>query len=97
MANSTLGFQHSEESKNKIRAAFIGIPLTPEQRLKSINASRHRYKPVYFYDEANNLVTMYESLNRTCRAEGANKNHMLDCINTPRLFRGWVVTYVKQR
>lgn len=40
MANSTLGFQHSEESKNKIRAAFIGIPLTPEQRLKSINAEK---------------------------------------------------------
>jgi len=65
--------------------------------MKSIDASRHRYKPVYFYDEADNLITMYESLNATCRAEGANKNNMIDCIKTPRLFRGWQVTYVAKR
>jgi group I intron endonuclease len=48
-AGSPLGVTRSEKTKAKIRAAFLGIPLSEEQRLKSINASRHRYKPVYFY------------------------------------------------
>jgi hypothetical protein len=92
-AGSPLGVTRSEETRAKIRAAFLGIPLSDEQRLKSINASQHRYKPVYFYDEAKNLVTMYESLNATCRAESANKNNMLQCINTGKLFRGYLVSY----
>jgi len=37
-------------------------------------------KSVYFYDEAKNLVTMYNSLNATCRAEHANHNHsFIEC------------------
>ena len=80
-------------------AAFIGIPLTNEQRLKSINASRHRYKQVYFYDEANNwrAPTMDESLNATCRAEKANKGYLSKCIKTSLLFRGYLVTHVEKR
>ena len=34
-----------------------GITLTEEQKQLSIKASQHRYKPVYFYDEANYLIT----------------------------------------
>lgn len=92
-AGSPLGVKRSEETRAKIRAAFLGIPLSDEQRLKSINASRHRYKPVYFYDESKNLITMYESLNATCRAENANKTNLLQCINTGKLFRGYLLTY----
>jgi hypothetical protein len=87
------GVTRSEETRAKIRAAFLGIPLSDEQRLKSINASRHRYKPVYFYDESKNLITMYPSLNATCRAENANKTNLLQCINTGKLFRGYLLTY----
>jgi len=94
-AGSSLGVKRSEEFRAKIRAAFIGVPLTEQHRRNMVNGSRHRYKPVYFYDEQLNLVTMYESLNATCRAEHANKNHLLKCINTGQLFRGWLVTYTQ--
>jgi len=48
---------------------------------------------VYFYDEAKNLVTVYNSLNATYKAEKANKNHLIACIKTGKLFRGWLITY----
>lgn len=64
---SRMGIQHSEASKKLMSEAMSGknkgkIPinkgtsLTLEQKLKSIIASQHRYKPVYLYDEFNNLV-----------------------------------------
>lgn len=58
-AGSPLGEQHTEETKAKISKkgktpVNKGTTLTEEQRKLSINASRHRYNTVYFYDEGNN-------------------------------------------
>jgi group I intron endonuclease len=104
IAGSRLGTTHSEESKTKMSASMEGkntgkepvnkgVPLTEEQKLALAAASSHRSYPVYFYDDAIILVTMYPSLSATCRAEHANKNHMLNCIRTGKLFRGYLVTY----
>jgi group I intron endonuclease len=103
-AGSPLGYKHTEESKAKMSSAMMGkntgkepvnkgTTLSEAQRLLLIKASQHRYKPVYFYDDANNLITMYPSLNATCKAEQAQKNNMVSCIRTGRLFRGYHVTY----
>lgn len=42
---------------------------------------------------------MYNSLNATSRAEKANapRNHLIDCINTGKPFRGWLITYIPLR
>jgi len=81
-AGSPLGYHLTDDAKAKISAANKGkepvnkgATLSEAQRLLSINASQHRYKPVYFYDETRTLITMYPSLNATCKAEQANKNH----------------------
>jgi hypothetical protein len=58
-AGSSLDVTRSIDTRAKIRAAFIGIPLTEEHRLSIIKGMQHRFKPVYFYDEAANLVTIY--------------------------------------
>ena len=53
----------------------------------------NRYKPVYFYDEDNNLVTVYKSLNSACRAEKTSKSTLSNSIKTGNPFRRWTVTY----
>lgn len=101
---SRKGVLHSEASKKLMSEAMLGknvgkVPvnkgtkLTQEQKNQLIMASQHRYKPVYFYDEANNLVSMFSSLNAASKAEKANKNHLINCIKTGKLFRGWLITY----
>lgn len=61
------------------------LKLSEENKLKSIVASKHRYKPVYFYDpDSLELITIYESLNSACRAESANKTNFLNCIKTTK-------------
>jgi len=57
-AGSPLGYHLTEEAKAKISAANKGkepvnkgATLSEAQRLLSINASQHRYRPVYFSDE----------------------------------------------
>jgi hypothetical protein len=103
-AGTTLGYKHSEESRAKMSVSMKGknlgkepvnkgVPFTEAERQVLKMAQKHRYKPVYFYDGINNLITFYESLNATCRAEHANKNHMIECIKTGRPFRGYFVTY----
>lgn len=46
-----------------------GIKLKDEEKQQLAWRSKHRKKPVYFYDDYNNLVTIYDSLNATCRGE----------------------------
>lgn len=101
------GVLHTDESKKKMSLSCKGknlgrapvnkgVKLSETERLKIIMASKHRYKPVYFYDpETFELITMYESLNFTCRAEGASKTYLLNCIKTKKLFRGWLVSYTE--
>lgn len=99
-----LGISHTEESKKLMSKnrkgknlgsipVNKGVSLSDEEKALSINASQHRYKPVYFYDENNNLVTIYKSLNSACRAEKASKSTISNCIKTGDSFRGWTVTY----
>jgi len=73
------------------------VPITEERRLNILNGSRPRIKPVYFYDESQNLITCYESVIATCRGERANKNHLLNCINNGLPFRGWLITFTQLR
>jgi len=63
MSERRRGKNRGKEPINK------GTKLTDEQKFKSILASQHRYKIVYFYDEAKNLVTVY--IIATCKAEKA--------------------------
>jgi group I intron endonuclease len=103
-----LGIKHSEASKElmseRMKGKNIGkIPINKgiklkdeEKRLPQLaSRSKHRKKPVYFYDDYNNLVTIYDSLNATCRGENCNKTatNLLNCIKTGKLFRGWLVCY----
>lgn len=98
------GILHTEESKalmSKSRKGKNlgsipvnkGVILSDEEKALSINASQHRYKPVYFYDEDNNLVTVYKSLNSACRVEKTSKSTLSNSIKTGNPFRGWTVTY----
>lgn len=52
-----------------------------------------RLKRVYFYDEDNNLVTIYSGLNIACKQEGCSKATMSKAINNNVLFRGWTVKF----
>lgn len=101
-----LGILHTEESKKLMSKSMKGknlgnipvnkgVTLSDEEKALSINASQHRYKPVYLYDEGNNLVTIYKSLNSACRAEKASKRSTIStyCIKSGNSFRGWTVTY----
>ena len=70
-----------------------GIKLKDEEKQQLASRSKHRKKPVYFYDDYNNLVSIYDSLNATYRGENCNKTNLLNCIKTGKLFRGWLVCY----
>ena len=98
------GILHSEESKSLMSSQMKGknlgkVPinkgksLSDEEKALSINASSHRSKRVYLYDEDNNLVTIYNSLNTACKQEGCSKATMSNCIRNNVLFRGWTVKY----
>jgi group I intron endonuclease len=105
---SRLGVLHTEESRKKMSLNCKGKNsgkepinkgkiLTEAEKQKSILASKHRYKPVYFYDPGDyHLVAVYESLNASCRAEKANKTSFLRCVVEKRHFRGWLVTYTER-
>lgn len=98
------GIQHSEDSKllmsSQMKGKNLGntpinkgVRLTDEQKALSINASSHRLKRVYLYDENNNLVTVYSGLNIACKAEGCSKATLSSCIKNGKPFRGWTVSY----
>lgn len=53
----------------------------------------HRFKPVYFYDDLGNLITMYDSFSEARRQEKCRSNLLLECIKSGKLFRGFKVTY----
>lgn len=98
------GIFHSEESKSLISTQMKGKnqgktpinkgkKLSDEEKALSINASSHRLKRVYFYDEDNNLVTIYNGLNIACKQEGCSKATMSNSIKNNVLFRGWTVKF----
>ena len=98
------GISHSEDSKLLMSSQMMGKnvgkspinkgkQLSDEEKALSINASQHRLKRVYFYDQENNLVTIYDGLNIACKQEQCSKATMSKCINNNELFRGWIVKY----
>lgn len=98
------GILHSESSKLLISENTKGknIGKTPinkgkklseKEKALSINASSHRLRRVYLYDEDNNLVTIYSGLNIACNAEKCSKATMTRCIKNNESFRGWFVRY----
>lgn len=98
------GISHSEESKLLMSSHMKGKnegkspinkgkQLSDEEKALSINASQHRLKKVYLYDEDNNLVTIYNGLNLACKQEQCSKATMSKCIKNNELFRGWTVKY----
>nr|QKS32170.1 GIY-YIG endonuclease [Sphaerobolus stellatus] len=106
-AYTSLWFKYSKESKllmssnskgkNLGRSPINkGIKLTDIEKKRLKSKSIHRYKPVYFYDEMNNLITMYESFNEARRQEKCRANDLLSCIKEGTLFRGFIVTYEKK-
>lgn len=104
IAGSPLGNIHSDNTrllmslnskgKNKGNIPINkGLKLSEIQKLELKSKIKHRFNPVYFYDEMNNLVTMYESFNETRRKEKCSANTLLNCIKENKLFRGYKVTY----
>lgn len=98
------GIFHSDESKLLMSSHMKGKnlskspinkgkQLSDEEKALSINASQHRIKKVYLYDEYNNLVTIYSGLNIACKEEQCSKATMSNCIKNNTLFRGWTVRY----
>lgn len=67
--------------------------MSNDAKLYLKSKSIHRYKPVYFYDDMNNLVTMYESFNEARRQEKCNEKTLRTSIKEKKLFRGFRVTY----
>jgi hypothetical protein len=57
------------------------------------NTPIRRYKPVYFYDEMVNLITIYESFTEARRQEKCRSNKLLYCIKEGVLFKGFKVSY----
>jgi group I intron endonuclease len=103
-SSSRLGQPHTEETKllMSIRSKGKNLGKTPINKGKKLtelekidlrNKMAHRKKPVYFYDEMNNLVTMYESFSEARKQEKCRSNTLLACINEGKLFKGFKVTY----
>ena len=103
VAGSMYGYKHSEASKllmsinskgiEPVNKGVKGVKLTNEQKLFLRSKMTHRFKPVYFYDELGNLLTMYDSFSETRRQEKCRSNLLLECIKTGKLFRGFKVSY----
>lgn len=100
VAGSVSGFKYSDSpnvSKYKKivgkEPANKGKKLTDSDKLLIKEASKHRYNPVYFFDDMNNLVTVYESFNHCRRIEKCNANKLLECIKENKLFKGFKVSY----
>lgn len=104
LSSSPLGFKHSEETKLLMSINSKGknrgqIPLNKGKLLSDLAKlnmkmkTLHRFKPVYFYDDMNNLVTIYESFNEARRKEKCRANNLLLCIKEGLLFKGFKVSY----
>jgi hypothetical protein len=104
LSSSPLGFKHSEEtrllmsinSKGKNLGNISlnkGKVLSELAKLNMKMKTLHRLKPVYFYDDMNNLVTIYESFNEARRKEKCRANKLLLCIKEGLLFKGFKVSY----
>jgi group I intron endonuclease len=106
-AGSRLGQPHSEETKklmsinsqgknlgrNPINKGVKLSKLAKEQLALKRKKLTHRFKPVYFYDEMNNLITIYESFSEARRQEKCRSNTLLSCIKEGKLFKGFKVSY----
>lgn len=84
---------NEEKAPRGANLAPKGSRPAPRASALSINASQHRIKKVYLYDEYNNLVTIYNGLNIACKEEQCSKATMSNCIKNNTLFRGWTVKY----
>jgi hypothetical protein len=104
-AGSKLGSVLSEQTKLLMSKSFKGLNkgMTPankgklysedEKLLINLKKVKSRYKPVYFFYDMNNLVTVYESFNEARRQEKCRSNTLLSCIKEGKLFKGFKVSY----
>jgi len=108
LSNSPLGFKHSDKTKllmsiNSKGKNIGNVPINKGKKLSDLaklnikTNTLHRFKPVYFYDEMNNLVTVYESFNDARRQEKCRANNLLSCIKEGILFKGYKVTYEESK
>ena len=85
----------SINSKGKNKGNFPankGVKMSESAKLELKHKMSHRFKPVYFRDEMDNLVTKYESFNECRRQEKCNSKTLLNCIKNGILFRGFKVS-----
>ena len=54
---------------------------------------KHRFKPVYVYDDMFNLISVYESFNKCVQQEQASKSTIQNALKKGILFRGYILSY----
>ena len=84
---------HLKGQNSVLQPVNKGIQFCNVHKLDLRSKMIHRFKPVYFYYDLGNLITMYDSFSEGRRQEKCRSNLLLECIKSGKLFRGFKVTY----